>query len=157
MLLRIEVNGFPEEVVVDGPEPLADVLREKLGVTSLKVGCDDCECGACMVLLDDRPVNSCTTLALQADGAKVTTAEGLGSGGALSRFQEVLLEECGVQCGFCTPGVCVAAEAYLRDGGAPDEKSVKQALAGNLCRCTGYSGIVRAVSRVAEERRRESA
>ncbi len=144
--LRFTVNGVAEEVTVHPHRNLVSVLRDDLGLTGTKEGCDDCECGACMVLVDGRPVNSCSFLALQADGRTVTTVEGLaGTDGSLSPLQRAFLECGGVQCGFCTPGMLVSATALLARTPHPTPAEVKVALAGNLCRCTGYTGIVDAV------------
>jgi carbon-monoxide dehydrogenase small subunit len=116
-----------------------------IGLIGSKEGCDDSECGACMMLLDGKPVNSCSYLALQADGREVTTVEGLAAGDELAPLQRALLEHGGVQCGFCTPGMLISATALLRTNPDPSEEDVRIALSGNLCRCTGYDGIVRAV------------
>ena len=124
---------------------LLDAARDVIGLTGSKEGCDDSECGACMMLLDGKPVNSCSYLALQADGRDVTTVEGLAQGDELAPLQRALLEHGGVQCGFCTPGMLISATALLREHPDPSEDDVRIALSGNLCRCTGYDGIVRAV------------
>ena len=124
-------------------------LRESLGMTGTHIGCDTTHCGACTVLLDGQPVKSCTVLAVQADGRQVTTVEGLAEADRLAPVQRAFLEQNGVQCGFCTPGMLVSATALLRSNPAPSEADVRIALAGNLCRCTGYDGIVRAVRSVA--------
>ena len=147
--LNFEVNGvaYTEEV---GPHrSLLSVLRGELGLTGAKEGCDDSECGACMVLLDGRPVNSCSFLALQAAGRTVQTVEGLSKDGVLHSLQTAFLEQGGVQCGFCTPGMLMSAKALLDRDPHPTEAEVKRHLGGNLCRCTGYAGIVRAVMRAA--------
>src|SRR2546423_6487194 len=128
---------------------LLDAVRDVVGVTGSKEGCDDSECGACMMLLDGRPVNSCSYLALQADGREVTTVEGLGDGGHLAPLQRAFLEHGGVQCGFCTPGMLISATALLRANPDPSDEDVRFALSGKLCRFTGYDGIVRAVRGVA--------
>ena len=127
---------------------LLDAVRDVIGLTG-RGGCDDSECGACMMLLDGKPVNSCSYLALQADGREVTTVEGLGDGDELVPLQRAFLEQGGVQCGFCTPGMLISATALLRANPDPSEDEVRIALSGNLCRCTGYDGIVRAVHSVA--------
>jgi aerobic-type carbon monoxide dehydrogenase small subunit (CoxS/CutS family) len=124
-------------------------VRDAIGLTGSKEGCDDSECGACMMLLDDRPVNSCSYLALQAEGVEITTVEGLADGDVLHPLQAAFLAESGVQCGFCTPGMLVSATALLRANPTPTEDEVRIGLSGNLCRCTGYDGIVRAVLSVA--------
>jgi len=132
-------------VELDPHVSLLDAVRDAIGLTGSKEGCDDSECGACMMLLDGKPVNSCSYLALQADGRDVTTVEGLADGDELAPLQRALLEQGGVQCGFCTPGMLISATALLRNNPDPSEEDVRIALSGNLCRCTGYDGIVRAV------------
>jgi len=149
--LELTVNGVPYDVEVEPDRSLLSVLRGELGLAGTKEGCDDSECGACMVLLDGRPVNSCSYLALQAGGRAVTTVEGLAEDGKPSPLQRAFLEEGGVQCGFCTPGMLVSATALLEQLSRPSEEEIRRALAGNLCRCTGYAGIVRSVERAAEE------
>jgi carbon-monoxide dehydrogenase small subunit len=142
---RLNVNGTPYQVELDPHISLLDAVRGALGLTGSKEGCDDSECGACMMLLDGKPVNSCSYLALQADGREVTTVEGLAEGDELAPLQRALLEHGGVQCGFCTPGMLISATALLRSNPDPSEEDVRIALSGNLCRCTGYDGIIRAV------------
>lgn len=142
---RLNVNGTPYQVELDPHVNLLDAVRDAVGLTGSKEGCDDSECGACMMLLDGKPVNSCSYLALQADGRDVTTVEGLAEGDELAPLQRALLEHGGVQCGFCTPGMLISATALLRSNPDPSEEDVRIALSGNLCRCTGYDGIVRAV------------
>jgi aerobic-type carbon monoxide dehydrogenase small subunit (CoxS/CutS family) len=145
VLARLNVNGAPYSVELDPHVNLLDAVRDAIGLTGSKEGCDDSECGACMMLLDGKPVNSCSYLALQADGRDITTVEGLAEGGELATLQRALLEHGGVQCGFCTPGMLISATALLRNNPDPSEEDVRIALSGNLCRCTGYDGIVRAV------------
>lgn len=147
--LRVCVNGVPYSTGVEPHQTLLNVLREELGVTGPKEGCDDSECGACMVLLDGEPVNACCYLALQADGRDVTTIEGIADSRVGSRIQTRMLEAGGVQCGFCTPGIVVMATALLSTEPNPDEEAIRRALAGNLCRCTGYQKIVAAVAQAA--------
>ena len=142
---RLTVNGSTYEVSLDPHSSLLDAVRDVIGLTGSKEGCDDSECGACMMLLDGKPVNSCSYLALQADGREVTTVEGLAAGDELAPLQRALLEHGGVQCGFCTPGMLISATALLRANPDPSDEDVRIALSGNLCRCTGYDGIVRAV------------
>ncbi len=144
------VNGMAYPVELDGDATLVRALRDTIGLTGTKEGCDDCECGACMVLVDGRPVNSCTYLALQAEGSEITTVEGLADGDTLSSLQSAFLDEGGVQCGFCTPGMLVSAHALLRENADPTEEEVRLALSGNLCRCTGYQKIASAVMVVAK-------
>jgi aerobic-type carbon monoxide dehydrogenase small subunit (CoxS/CutS family) len=147
----LKVNGTSYPVEVDPHRSLLSVLRVELGLPGSKEGCDDSECGACMVLLDGRPVNSCSYLALQADGREVTTVEGLSADGELHPLQRQFLEQGGVQCGFCTPGMLISAKALLDANPEPTDDEIRIALSGNLCRCTGYSGIVRAVKAAAAE------
>jgi aerobic-type carbon monoxide dehydrogenase small subunit (CoxS/CutS family) len=145
----LNVNGIDYPVEIDPHLSLLKAVREEIGLTGSKEGCDDSECGACMMLLDGRPVNSCSYLALQAVGKQVTTVEGLAAGGDLAPLQAAFLRHGGVQCGFCTPGMLVSATAVLRADPDPSEGEIRTALAGNLCRCTGYDGIVKAVRDVA--------
>ena len=145
----LTVNGFAYPVELEPGTSLLRAVRESVGLTGSKEGCDDSECGACMMLLDGKPVNACSYLALQAEGREITTVEGLAAGEELSPLQAAFLQEGGVQCGFCTPGMLVSATALLRDNPQPSEDEVRIGLAGNLCRCTGYDGIVKAVLQVA--------
>jgi carbon-monoxide dehydrogenase small subunit len=148
--VTLSVNGidYPLELAPD--RSLLRALRDDLGLTGTKEGCDDSECGACIVLVGGRPVNSCSYLALQAAGRPITTVEGLaGANGELHPLQRAFLANGGVQCGFCTPGMLMSATALLDANPSPTEHDVRQALAGNLCRCTGYTGIVNAVLSVA--------
>jgi len=145
------VNGMAVVVDVDPAARLIDVLRGPLGLTGTKEGCGNGECGACTVLVDDRPVNGCLYPALEADGAAITTIEGLaGPGGALSPVQRAFVERGGIQCGFCSPGMILSATALLRRNRAPSDAEIREALVGNLCRCTGYVQIVEAVRWAAE-------
>jgi aerobic-type carbon monoxide dehydrogenase small subunit (CoxS/CutS family) len=147
----LTVNGISYPVDVEPHRSLLWTLRQELGLTGSKEGCDDSECGACMVLIDGRPVNSCSYLALQADGREITTVEGLANGNELNPLQAAFLQVGGVQCGFCTPGMLISATALLRENPAPTEDEVRLALSGNLCRCTGYQKIVGAVLSAADE------
>jgi aerobic-type carbon monoxide dehydrogenase small subunit (CoxS/CutS family) len=147
----LQVNGTSFAVELEAGRTLLSVLRGELGLTGSKEGCDDSECGACMVLIDGRPVNSCSFLALQADGRAVTTVEGLASGADLHPLQRAFLEHGGVQCGFCTPGMLISAAALLSSNADPSEDEIRAGLSGNLCRCTGYVGIVAAVRSAAPE------
>ena len=149
--INLTVNGVPYPLSVDPHATLLDVVREQVGLTGSKEGCDDSECGACMMLLEGEPVNSCSYLAVQADGAELTTVEGLGAGDELAPIQAAFLVEGGVQCGFCTPGMLISATKLLQDNPEPTRDEVRLALSGNLCRCTGYDGIVRAVMQVASD------
>ncbi len=147
----LRVNGIAYPVEIDPHSTLLRAVREQIGLTGSKEGCDDSECGACMMLLDGEPVNACSYLALQAESVEITTVEGLASPGELSPLQHAFLKHGGVQCGFCTPGMLVSGTALLRRAPAPSEEEVRVALSGNLCRCTGYDGIVKAVLAVAGE------
>jgi carbon-monoxide dehydrogenase small subunit len=149
--LNVSVNGIATTVEVEPHRTLLTVLREEIGLTGTKEGCDDSECGACMVLVDGRPVNSCSYLALQTDDREVTTIEGVSERSCPHPVQQALLEEGGVQCGFCTPGIVMSAKALLDINPSCDEDEVRLALGGNLCRCTGYQKIVRAVLHAAEQ------
>ncbi len=148
-MIRLTVNGKP--VSVDAPplSRLLDVLRGPLGLTGTKEGCGEGECGACSVIMDGVPVNACLVAAGQCDGADVVTVEGLSLGDVLSPLQKCFIEDGGAQCGICTPGMLVAAEALLRSNRSPTEADVRDAIAGNLCRCTGYQRIVDAILRAA--------
>ena len=147
----LNVNGTSFSVELEAGRTLLSVLRGELGLTGSKEGCDDSECGACMVLIDGQPVNSCSFLALQADGRAVTTVEGLASGPELHPLQRAFLQHGGVQCGFCTPGMLISAAALLKANPDPTESEIRTGLSGNLCRCTGYVGIVAAVRSAATE------
>ncbi len=147
--ITLTVNGVSHPLAVDAHASLLHTVRDQVGLTGSKEGCDDSECGACMMLIDGRPVNACSYLAVQADGAEVTTVEGLADGDGLSPLQRAFLDEGGVQCGFCTPGMLISATALLRDNAEPSEDEIRIALSGNLCRCTGYDGIVAAVAAAA--------
>ena len=146
----LRVNGTQYPIEIDPHLSLLKAVRDAVGLTGAKEGCDDSECGACMMLLDGKPVNSCSYLALQAVGKDVTTVEGLAIDGALAPLQMAFLQAGGVQCGFCTPGMLVSATALLAANPDPSEEEIRVGLSGNLCRCTGYDGIVRAVRAVAE-------
>ena len=144
-LIRLHVNRRLHEEAVAGETLLIDFLRQQLGLTGTKMGCDGGDCGACTVLVDDRPQLSCLTLAASADGRRVTTVEGLSSGGKLHPVQEGFHLKLGSQCGFCTPGMIMAACALLNDNPSPSDAEIRQGLANNLCRCTGYNTIVESV------------
>ena len=150
---RFSVNGTPVEVDVPGMRRLLDVLREDLALTGTKEGCGEGECGACTVLLDGAPVDSCLVPVCQAAGSTVLTVEGLataatqpGTADGLDALQTAFLVTGGAQCGICTPGMLMAGRAYLDAGGGPDEGAIREAIAGNLCRCTGYTKIVEAIA-----------
>ncbi|GAB4478253.1 MAG: (2Fe-2S)-binding protein [Burkholderiaceae bacterium] len=148
-LLRLAVNGRVRELAVADHALLIDVLRDDLGLTGTKRGCDGGECGACTVLLDGAPVLACIALAARCEGRRIETIESLAAGGRMSRLQQAFHEKLGVQCGFCTPGMIMAAEALLRRNPAPSEDDIREALAGNLCRCTGYVKIIESVQAAA--------
>jgi carbon-monoxide dehydrogenase small subunit len=151
--LTVTVNGSQVGAEVPDRTLLVHFLREQAGLTATNVGCDTSSCGACTVLLDGRSVKSCTLLAAQADGREVTTLEGLADGdGKLHPMQQAFREEHGLQCGFCTPGMVMAAVSLLQENPSPTEDQVRTALEGNICRCTGYHNIVRAVLAAASER-----
>lgn len=147
--IHIIVNGEPCQRVVPVHRTLADFLRRDLGMTGTKVGCDRGDCGACTVLLDGKPVASCIVLAVEANGQTVLTVEGLAAGPQLHPLQEAFVECGAVQCGYCTPGMLMAAKALLDQNPAPEAGTVREGLAGNLCRCTGYIRIVEAVLQAA--------
>jgi carbon-monoxide dehydrogenase small subunit len=145
MKVSIAVNGESTEHDVEPRVLLVHYLREVVGLTGTNVGCDTSSCGACTVHLDGEAVKSCTVLAAQADGHAVTTIEGLAKGGELHPMQEAFRQNHGLQCGFCTPGMVMAATSLVTEGRVTDERSVREGLEGNLCRCTGYHNIVKAV------------
>ena len=153
--VTVKVNGAVETVTVDSSKTLLRMLREDLDLTGPKEGCNEGECGACMVLLDGRPVNACLVLAAEVDGHEVTTIEGLSRDGRLHPVQAAFLRHSAVQCGFCTPGMVITAVGLLAENPDPTEAEVRQALAGNLCRCTGYRQIIDAVLDAARELREQ--
>ena len=150
--ISLNVNGVDHPVTIEPTRNLLSVLRGEIGLTGTKEGCDDCECGACMVLLDGRPANSCSYLAVQAQGRAITTVEGLTNGDELAPLQQCLLDAGGVQCGFCTPGMLISATALLSTNASPSQEEIRIGLSGNLCRCTGYARIVAAVQLAAAQR-----
>ena len=149
MSVSITVNGVEHALELEPRELLVYVLRERLGLTGTNVGCDTSSCGSCTVLLDGESVKSCTVLGVQADGHEITTIEGLAANGALHPVQEAFHQEHGLQCGYCTPGFVMATVSLLRENPHPSEEQIRHALEGNLCRCTGYHNIVRAVQTAA--------
>jgi len=153
-LISIDVNGTQHEILVESRRTLADVLRQNVGLTGTQLGCEHGICGACTVLLDGEPVRSCLVFGVQADGHTVRTVEDLAEGDELNDLQQAFSRNHALQCGFCTPGFLMLAEAYLADDPDPDADEVREVVAANLCRCTGYQGIVDAVTEVACSRRK---
>ena len=147
--LAFTVNDEPVELLADDYKTLLEVLREDLGLTGTKHGCELGECGACAVLVDGTPVKSCTVLAVQVHGAEITTVEGLAKGGQLHPIQQAFHEEHGLQCGFCTPGMMLTSVAFLKENPSPTDEEIRWALSGQICRCTGYQNIVNAVQAAA--------
>ncbi len=150
--ITVTVNGQPHTAEVEARLLLVHFIRETLRLTGTHIGCDTTHCGACTVLLDDRPVKSCTLFAVQADGRAVRTVEGLEQNGQLHAIQTGFKEEHGLQCGFCTPGMMMTATALLEHNANPSEAEIRAAISGNLCRCTGYVNIVKAIQHAAAER-----
>ncbi len=150
-LIRMKVNGTSQTLMVDGSSLLVDILRDRLGLTGTKKGCGKGDCGACTILLDRRPVNSCLVLAVQADGAEILTIEGIGEK-SLHPIQRAFIEKGAIQCGFCTPGMILSAKALLDFNPTPTEEEIRRALSGNLCRCTGYVQIIEAVKSLQERK-----
>ena len=146
--LTLAVNGDEHSLEVEGRTLLVHALRDGLGLTGTHIGCDTSQCGACTVLLDGRAVKSCTVLAQQADGREITTIEGLATDGELHPLQRAFVEHHGLQCGFCTPGIILTAADLLSRGDSPSDEEIRHALRGNLCRCTGYQGIVESIRAV---------
>ncbi len=151
-LLKLNVNGCEREDAVADNTLLLDYLRDATGLTGTKQGCDGGECGACTVLIDDEPRLACITLAASCEGQRVETIESLATEGRMSRLQQAFHAKLGTQCGFCTPGMIMAAEALLRRNPDPGEAQIREALSGNLCRCTGYVKIIESVQAAAEGR-----
>jgi aerobic carbon-monoxide dehydrogenase small subunit len=147
--INVTVNNELEQVVVPSNLTLMQMLRESLALTGTKNGCSAGECGACTVLLNGEPVNSCMVLAVECDGAEIVTVEALAGDRQLDPIQEAIIEAGGVQCGFCTPGVLISSRAFLDRNPDPSEEQIREALVGNLCRCTGYARIVEAVKKAA--------
>jgi carbon-monoxide dehydrogenase small subunit len=143
--IRVKVQGVEHQAEVESRLLLVHFLRETLSLTGTHIGCDTTHCGACTVLLDGQPVKSCTVLAVQADGCDVMTVEGLEKNGQLDPIQEGFMQEHGLQCGYCTPGMMLTSYALLQDNPNPSELEIRQAISGNLCRCTGYVNIVKSV------------
>ena len=148
-IVNLVINGDHYEVVVESRESLLDVMRQKLSITGPKKGCDQGECGACTVLIDGKPVNSCLTLAVEADSKEILTIEGLANESGLHPLQEAFIKHGAVQCGYCIPGMIMSAKALLDENLNPTEEEIKLAIAGNLCRCTGYVQIIDAIKEAA--------
>ena len=153
--VQLTVNGVSHRVQVESRLLLVHLLRENLRLTGTHIGCDTTHCGACTVLIDGEPVKSCTVLAVQAEGAEITTVEGLEQNGKLHPVQEAFWEKHGLQCGFCTPGMILTSCALLARDKDPSEAQIREAISGNLCRCTGYSNIVKAIQSAAERLRQQ--
>ncbi len=153
--IHITVNGVAQNLIVESRLLLVHLLRENLRLTGTHIGCDTTHCGACTVLLDGEPVKSCTILAVQADGARIATVEGLEQNGKLHPVQEAFWEKHGLQCGYCTPGMLMTGCALLARNKDPTEPEIREAISGNLCRCTGYSNIVKAIQSAAERLRQQ--
>jgi carbon-monoxide dehydrogenase small subunit len=153
--IRVQVNGRQETAQAESRMLLVHFIREVLGLTGTHIGCDTTSCGACTVVLDDRAVKSCTLFAVQADGRELQTIEGLADGESLHPLQAGFREEHGLQCGFCTPGMIMAALPFLEQTPDPDEAQIRTAISGNLCRCTGYADIVRSIQWAAKAMRGE--
>lgn len=151
--IQVTVNGEVKQAEVEARFLLVHFLREELELTGTHIGCDTTSCGACTVLLDGRPVKSCTVLAVQADGSEIQTVEGLAANGNLHPIQEGFMEKHGLQCGYCTPGMMMTSAALLKDNPNPSEDDIRWGISGNLCRCTGYVNIVKAVQYAAEKMR----
>jgi carbon-monoxide dehydrogenase small subunit len=149
-LLNCRINGAEHSVLVDPRDTLLELLRDRIGLTGAKEGCGNGNCGTCTVLMDGAPVNACLVLALEVGGCHVQTVEGLAAAGELHPIQSALVELGGTQCGFCTPGIVLSAKALLDANPVPTEADIRQAIAGNLCRCTGYGKIVAAIAAAAE-------
>ena len=154
-LINLKINGESYQLNVKPNILLLDLIREEIGLTGTKRGCGTGECGACTVLLEGRPVNSCLILAVEANEKNVTTIEGLAKDGQLHPLQEAFIEEGAVQCGFCTPGMLLSAKALLDVNSNPKEEEIKKAIAGNLCRCTGYTKIIKAIISAVEKMKRK--
>lgn len=148
--ITLNINGKPQKVMIYPNDTLLDVLRDELDLTGSKESCGEGVCGSCTVHMDGKPVRACLTLALEARGAEIKTVEGLADGDDLSDLQQSFIDHGAVQCGFCTPGMLMSADALLNETRAPDEAAIREALAGNICRCTGYAKIVTAVAHAAQ-------
>jgi len=154
--INLKINGRAYLVECNDSRTLLDMLREDLGLTGTKKGCDEGDCGVCTVLIDGNPINSCLYLAVNAEGHEITTIEGLAAGGGLHPIQQAFVDEGAVQCGFCTPGMVLAAKALLDHNPVPGEDEIRTAISGNLCRCTGYTRIIKAVQTASGAARQNS-
>ena len=152
--IKLSVNGKEYSLDVAAERSLLDVIREDLGLTGTKKGCDKGDCGACTVLVNGEPLNSCLLLAVQADGKEITTIEGIGQNDALNPLQEAFIKHGAVQCGYCTPGMILTSIAFLRKNSHPSRNEIQKAISGNLCRCTGYVQIIDAIQAVANSRKK---
>ena len=149
-VITCEINGEPREVLADSRDTVLDLVRDRLGLTGTKEGCSNGNCGSCTVLLDGEPICACLMLACEADGATLTTIEGVAAGNTLHAVQAALIAHGGTQCGFCTPGIVLSAVALLQRNPRPGNAEIRHAIAGNLCRCTGYDKIVEAIAAVTQ-------
>jgi carbon-monoxide dehydrogenase small subunit len=149
--IHFSVNGEPKELEVDSSRTLLDVLRNELGLTGAKSGCEAGDCGSCTVLIDGKPYNSCLVLVPKVDGKEITTIEGMSKDGKLHPIQEAFIDHGAIQCGYCTPGMVLSAKSLLDQNPNPSEEEIRQGMSGNLCRCTGYKKIVEAIKSAAEE------
>jgi carbon-monoxide dehydrogenase small subunit len=154
--VTLTVNGRAVTARAEARKTLADFLREDCLLTGTHVGCEQGVCGACTVMVDGSAVRSCLMFAVQADGVEVTTVEGLANNGTLTAVQQAFMDNHGLQCGFCTPGFIVSIEAFLRDNPTPSDEEILEALSGNVCRCTGYQGIIAAVHQAVDQRQKET-
>ncbi len=154
MIVKFTVNGEQREVILEGPQvTLAELLRDKLDLTGTKESCRCAECGACTVLVDGKPVLSCSTLAISVRNKNILTIEGIAKGAKLHPIQKAFIEYNGIQCGFCTPGMILMAKALIEENGNPSDEEIREAIGGNICRCTGYVKIVEAIKAAAEAKR----
>jgi len=154
-LLKLTVNGQEYELYISPKSLLVEVIRDHIGLTGTKRGCETVSCGACTVMIDDMAVKSCSILAVQAEGRHITTVEGLEKNGKLAPMQKAFLDQGSYQCGFCTAGMLMSCEALLKENPAPTKEEIREGIEGNICRCTGYNSIVRAVEAVAKGNYRE--
>ena len=154
-LLKLTVNGQEYELYISPKTLLVEVIRDHIGLTGTKRGCETVSCGVCTVMIDDMAVKSCSILAVQAEGRRITTAEGLEKNGKLAPIQKAFLDQGSYQCGFCTAGMLMSCEALLKENPTPTREEIKEGIEGNICRCTGYNSIVRAVEAVAKGNYRE--